>query len=53
VDSPITTTAQMIATESSDVYENRGFLTLTAAISSTTVSGTYTTATTVIATGNF
>lgn len=52
-DTAITTTAQMIASESSDVYENRGFLTLKAAISSSTASGTYTTATTVIATGNF
>lgn len=52
-DSAITTTAQMIGTESSDVYENRGFLTLKLGVSSATPSGTYTTATTVIATGNF
>ena len=52
-DTAITTSAQMIGTEASDVYENRGFLTLKAAISAATVTGTYTTATTVIATGNF
>lgn len=53
VDSAITTVAQMIGTESSDVYENRGFLILKLGVSNDTPSGTYTAATTVIATGNF
>lgn len=53
LDTAITTTAQMIGSESSDVYENRGFLTLKMGSSEQTNSGTYTTATTVIATGNF
>ncbi len=52
-DTAITTSSQAVGTESSRAYNARQFLTLKASITPSTVSGTYTNSTVVIATGNF
>lgn len=52
-DTAMTTTPQPVGTESSDVYLNRQFVLLKVAISSSATSGTYSTLTTIIATGSF
>ena len=52
-DSPITTTAQAVASTSDNAIKIRHFLTLKAAASTTTVSGSYNQVLTFVATGNY
>lgn len=52
-DTALTTSFQSVATESSASFENRNFITLKAAISSSTTSGSYAHTISVIASGNF